>query len=744
MPGINTNINALNAASTLSANSVNQQTAMQQLSTGLRINSSKDDAAGLAIATKMSSQIRGITVATRNANDGISMAQTASSSLQSVTNMLQRMRELAVQSSNATLSSANRASIQVEVTQLKSEIDNISKTANFNGIKLFDGSASKVNLQTNIDAGNVVAMGIAAMGTNTLGLGSRASLSSTGFYNATAGSVSSAISSGDLIINGVTIASSIASDDNASYFDATTSPPTTDAASSAIAKAAAINKSTSLTGVQATVIGTTASGQYQGATAMVSGTDKLSVKINGVTTGVVISAGNQGTDRSNMVTAINLISNQTGVTAVDTGGVGTGIQLVAKDGRNITLANGTATAGGTLAAFGLGPAGAYTGTFALTSTTSSPITISTTNTGTLSNSGLSAGTYSANTTFVSTVFSSTNSIAAAGATSQVALNAGDLVLNGVAISAAQAADDTSSVDNSLVTSSYKNSSAISLAAAVNRSSSQSGVTATANANVIVGTGFVTNAAGLSGKKLLINNVQINLDTLTKGYGSSDVSSLINQYSGQTGVTASDIGSGVTLTAADGRNITLDSTAAAADLGIKAASLGAGGTLGSIATPSATAITTYSTISLSSSNPITVGMGTNGTNGLTGGAASNNFQKLGFVEGTYGGNANGVKISNLDLSSVAGAQTALGALDAALNQVSDQQSNLGAIQNRLQSAIDNLTSSSTNVQAAQGRIQDTDYSIATATLSKTQIIAQAATAMLAQANQQPQLVLSLLK
>ena len=136
MTSINTNINALYAQSSLNANTVSQTTSMQQLSTGMRINSAKDDAAGLAITTRMNSNVRGLAVAIRNASDGISMAQTAESSLGSVVNMLQRMRELAVQSVNGTLTSQNRANMQIEVGQLVSEIDNISKTANFNGIKL--------------------------------------------------------------------------------------------------------------------------------------------------------------------------------------------------------------------------------------------------------------------------------------------------------------------------------------------------------------------------------------------------------------------------------------------------------------------------------------------------------------------------------------------------------------------------------------------------------------------------------
>ena len=231
MVGINTNVSALNARQSLDTNAVNQSQAMQQLSTGLRINSAKDDAAGLAIATKMNANIKGVAVAVRNANDGISMAQTAESSLGSVTNMLQRMRELAVSAANGTLTSSNRASMQLEVKQLASEIDNIGKTANFNGIKLFDGSAGSIALQTNINAGDVVKMGIGAMNSQTMGLGSRSSLQSYGLQatgtstsslqKATAipGALAQGLSAGDLVINGVTIGSSVAADDVASAND---------------------------------------------------------------------------------------------------------------------------------------------------------------------------------------------------------------------------------------------------------------------------------------------------------------------------------------------------------------------------------------------------------------------------------------------------------------------------------------------------------------------------------------------
>ena len=123
---INTNVQSLNAQRNLgiSQNSLSQS--MQRLSSGLRINSAKDDAAGLAISERFSTQIRGLNVATRNANDGISLAQTAEGAMASVTNNLQRMRELAVQSANATNSSSDRAALQAEVSQLSAEIDRVA------------------------------------------------------------------------------------------------------------------------------------------------------------------------------------------------------------------------------------------------------------------------------------------------------------------------------------------------------------------------------------------------------------------------------------------------------------------------------------------------------------------------------------------------------------------------------------------------------------------------------------------
>jgi flagellin len=155
---INTNIGSLNAQRNLGTSQSSLATSIQRLSSGLRINSAKDDAAGLAISERMTSQIRGLNQAVRNANDGISLAQTAEGALGEVGNNLQRIRELAVQSANATNSSSDRAALQAEVTQLAAEIDRVSKQSDFNGTKLLDGSFSSQLFQVGANAGQTIAI----------------------------------------------------------------------------------------------------------------------------------------------------------------------------------------------------------------------------------------------------------------------------------------------------------------------------------------------------------------------------------------------------------------------------------------------------------------------------------------------------------------------------------------------------------------------------------------------------------
>ena len=167
---INTNVQSLNAQRNLGVSQNSLATSMQRLSSGLRINSAKDDAAGLSISERMSTQIRGLNVAVRNANDGVSLAQTAEGAMASVTNNLQRMRELSVQSANATNSSSDRAALQQEVSQLASEIDRVATQTDFNGTKLLDGSFSAQQFQVGANAQQTITIdSIASARTSTLG-----------------------------------------------------------------------------------------------------------------------------------------------------------------------------------------------------------------------------------------------------------------------------------------------------------------------------------------------------------------------------------------------------------------------------------------------------------------------------------------------------------------------------------------------------------------------------------------------
>ena len=161
MSVINTNVSSLNAASALAVNERHLSTAMERLSTGKRINGAKDDAAGQAIASRMTAQIRGLDQAVRNANDGISMLQTADGAMEEVSNMLQRMRELAVQNTNETLASSDQSALSVEFAALSAEITRIDSDTSWNSKTLFDVGAA--TFQVGANSGDVVAASIEAI-----------------------------------------------------------------------------------------------------------------------------------------------------------------------------------------------------------------------------------------------------------------------------------------------------------------------------------------------------------------------------------------------------------------------------------------------------------------------------------------------------------------------------------------------------------------------------------------------------
>jgi flagellin len=592
MSVINTNISSMQAQSSVRTSGLNLSTAMERLSSGIRINSAKDDAAGLAISTRMTASIRGISAAIRNANDGISLTQTAEGSLNQISDNLQRIRELAVQAANTGNNASDRAAMNNEATQLIAEIDRVASNTTYNGIALLDGSFQSQNLQ--VGAGNGsndrIAISIDSAKSSALGVGATSSYETT-IYGAEVGTA--ALADGALAINGYTVGAAVS--DGVSY---------TGDDSSAIAVAAAINAISGSSGVYATAAATNTTITLAGsaATGQANAIAAGDVKINGVSIGAIATQSTATLRGAAVATAINAIKGDTGVTAVSTNGI-----------------------------------------VALTST-SGKLVIDTGTTGTSANTGL-ASTVVAN-----------GSLTTYGGTAVTVLTAitdGHVKINGVSIGGIGAAGSDAERGGQM-------------AAAINAISSQTGVTA----------GFETT----DGK--------------------------------------------VFLTAADGRNITV--------------------TTGSTGAPAATGLdtavsstdTTRSVVTLTSASEdgITI-------SDIDGAADTASGLTVGYTVATE---TAGAGVSSLDLTTATGAQDALTTLDSAINTITDSRAAMGAYQNRLTASIANLETTSMNLSASRSRILDTDYAKETTNLAKSQIIQQAATAMLAQANQSGQSVLALLK
>ena len=638
------------------------------------------------------------------------------------------------------------------------------------------------------------------------------------------------LNAGDLKINGIAVGASLATSD-------TISPPT-NAAGSAIAKAAAINAITAKTGVTAIVNSNQMPGAPMSGSAVVSGY----VTINGITTPQITTVlNNPRESRAAVLAAVNAISNLTGVTAVDSGNNSLGVSLVASDGRNIE-AQFTPTSDGTTpqdfsARTGLNE-GVQAGTFSLESKVNQPIVIDTTAGGNLSDSGLTPGTYKDNQSSVTTqkytqiqpgqqaqILNSGQSVVAPGQTPTV-LNGGDLVINGVAIPGATAADDTSAQDAQVAfetNTNTKQASAIATANAINRATSLTGVSAVANPATVAGQ--FTSGASVGPVSLNVNGVDVAMNLGTAQSPSERIQTVVdtlNKVTGQTGVVASvDIhGQGVQLTTVDGRNLSVwyettqgGNPVTAADFGLASNpnNDNAPGVTGVtpaqlVADPNGgnNASTVYGTVSLRSDKPIEIKPGQNGY------TPSSNFTALGFTAGTFGGvakdastmlspplvgqlqfqigpdanqtvsidlpdfGANGsitgditwdvnqtppaagtpfpVSLGGIPsaqsqpsyISSQTAAEAMITRLGIAIDNISATVSVMGAVMNRLSYVTNNLQSMSVNLSASQSAIQDTNYAQASTNLSRTQIMQQAATAVLAQANTSQQTVLKLLQ
>ena len=322
MSVINTNISSIQAQNSLRLTQLKQSSAMERLSSGVRINSAKDDAAGLAISTRMTANIRGIAAAVRNANDGISLTQTAEGSLGQISDNLQRIRELAVQSANTGNNASDRTALNNEAKQLVAEIDRVANNTAFNGIRLLDGTFQNQALQVGAgnDQNDRITISVGNAKSSALGVGTNSSFSATMTGGGTV--TSTALTAGLLSVNGFQVGASVS--DQVSFASAS---------ASGIAKAAAINAISASSGVTATVSATTVTGAAAASNFTATSTGDL--VINGIDVGAMGAATGAEDRGTQTAAAINAKTSQTGVTATSSK---TGVvSLTAADGRNITV-----------------------------------------------------------------------------------------------------------------------------------------------------------------------------------------------------------------------------------------------------------------------------------------------------------------------------------------------------------------------------------------------------------------------
>ena len=792
---INTNLSSLNAQRRLTSTSNMLGRSFERLSSGLRINGAKDDAAGLAITNRITAQVRGLNQAVRNSNDGISLAQTAEGALNETTNILQRMRELSVQAANDTNNDADRASLQAEVAQLKDELDRIATTTNFNGNKLLDGSFLARDLQVGANVGETLTVSVASASTKDLARQARYSSSSDGKPDF--------VSAGQLnnfVVNNTVVRNTVNADDTTS---------TVLNSSSAIAKAAAINDSSITTGVRAIVGETTITGDAPIAGAQLD--EDTFITINNQKISGFAVESNDATN--SLVDAINIHQSKTGVVATLT--ESGALNLTAADGRNISL-----KVSETSLATNLGIGGANVATFSGSGEVSVALSDQVADTQTLTIDGLTGGnSYNIDYDHSFTFGGLTN------ATYSSAGAAGEITINGTAIAVAGGDDE-----NDIVASINASGATIG-GAAITASLDGSNNIVLSASNSSSNTGFsiqVTNgvAAEFDGINVAVSNatatanaadgsLNINGTTVTIGHGDddADIVAAINgagaTVDGQA-ITASLDGSNNIVLTASGTTSTIDVSLDAGDgaqfTGVSAATVSSTatletsfqslGTLSSISvegvavtfSAGATAAqietglnnalaaegknTTVAitgntlTATSTSTNVATLDIVSTATEVGSGSQAitKDNFIATGVIElqsnelfelgtgsadqigfesdGVYGINSDN-SIAQVDIGTREGAVKALDTIDLAIENVSAQRATLGALQNRLDSTINNLSTTSENLSASRSRIMDADFAAETAMLSRNQIIQQASVSILAQANQQPQLALSLL-
>jgi len=695
MTSINTNIAALTSQASMEKHTHTMKDAMEQLSTGFRINSAADDAAGSAIASKMEAQIRSLDVAIRNSNDAVSLTQTAQGALGEIENILQRIRELAVQAGNSTLNSTDRLAIQAEVDSLSAEIDSIASKTNFNNVNLLDGSRGSVSFQVGIHASDVLSLALENTDVSSLGIGSSATASTITSARA---EILGDIAATDVKINGENWA---AADFDASAYtyqgathDATglVSPATDGTAGrNAAVIADAINSNSHVHGAVASAYNVVRadSASYSSNTATING----------------VSLAAQAT-KQDFVDAVN--NEVAGVTAeIDDNGI---IVLSNNTGYNLNLAGNITSMGFT--------ADVYGGFVTLENANGSDVSIE---------AGTDTNGYSSDTGELTDVidlgFNEIRSGVVSGSAkvSTTALAATDNVrVNGVLIGDSD------------------NGSAQSKAAAINALSAQHGVVATAKTEVKV-TVDLDGATMSNHDDVSINGITVDL---SGDVSLSDIVAGINSAVGsQTDIKATADEDGfLILTSASGVNIVVDDDVDDDDAGglfTAATSLDGSATTTAYANGGFTQTGTL-TLNSADGTPVQLYDGQADTNN---GGDTDGLVKLGLMS-----QSEDVlnTTTGLSVSTVAAANASLDKIDSAISTVTNTRSNFGAIENRLDAAVSNLSTLKLNTVASKGRIEDADFASQTSALTKAQIMNQAATSMLAQANASSQNLLALLQ
>ena len=705
MSVINTNVKSLVAQDAIMKNNRELSTSMQRLSTGSRINSAKDDAAGLAISTRMNSQVRGLTMAIKNANDGISLMQTAEGAMDEVTAILQRMRELSVQSVNGTNNDSDRVALNDEIVQLKSEIDRIASTTEFNNQKILNGTFKDKKLQIGDKSYQTMDVSIGSVATKDLGMasgsfdgrtlvGNRANITSgvTGFAQ------------GDVMINGQELAAFDPSsgddlEDLINNINQNVDNVTATGFNVVVAKQVGTGITTDgQFKIQVTALGATASTTYS-----ISASENLQELVDNINheAGAVVQASIN--DQGKLV-----LSNNTGAT------------IKVADMSAGTVANQSyETASGFNGAADTATYATFAGYLKLDSDDGNPIRVEVGNRGGSSPGSLddlavlgfrevtseynnSQDAY----TLTGTALTSTGITTSWGQT--------DLKINGVQIYDVDI--DTNTFQGKLD--------------AINNFSEETGVIAYAYLDKT----FTFTAGELSGMTsgdtVAFNGVTVATLTDT-AITLAAFAAQINTKTGITGITAKADGFNLRLTGSNVQSLKIDTA-------------NTGGTAATTVFADDQQI--YGSIRLDSAGnrPISIELGDDATLAEHGFLEQNvgaaDFQ----VNPTSLGVGSGQSLTGLNISTASSATAAISTIDNAIEKVSSMRSKLGAMENRLNNTVNNLSNIVTNTQASRSRIQDTDYASETTALAKAQIISQAATAMLAQANQQPQSVLSLLK